>query len=325
MKLLPMYRWHAAVRLSTRRMLGFLVLLFLAQPMAANAQEPIPVVASFSILGDMVQRIGGSTVEITTLVGREGDVHVYQPTPADAKALKRANLMFVNGLGFEGWLERLEESAEFKGESIVVTNGIELISLEEADEEHGEEHQDEHHHGEFDPHGWLSLRNAITYVDNITAALAKASPENASAFCENRASYVAEITALDTEITAMISSLPEQARTVVTSHDAFQYFGRDYGLTFFAPQGISTDSEASAKDVANLIEQIRVSNIAAVFVENVADPRLIRQIASETGSTVGGKLFPGALSAKNGSASTYLELIAYNAQTISTALSEANR
>ncbi len=325
MKLLPMYRWHAAVHLSTRRMLVFLALLFVAQPMAANAQEPIPVVASFSILGDMVQRIGGSTVDITTLVGREGDVHVYQPTPADAKALKRASLLFVNGLGFEGWLERLEESAEFMGESIVVTNGIELISLEEHDEEHGEEHQDEHHHGEFDPHGWLSLRNAITYVDNITAALAKASPKNASVFYENRASYVAEITALDTEITAMILSLPAQARTVVTSHDAFQYFGRDYGLTFLAPQGISTDSEASAKDVANLIEQIRVSNIAAVFVENVADPRLIRQIASETSSTVGGKLFPGALSAKNGPASTYLDLIAYNALTISTALSEANR
>ena len=282
----------------------------------AQAQEPIPVVATFSILGDMVDRIGGDAVAVTTLVGRNGDSHVYQPTPADAKAVKRASLLFTNGLEFEGWLERLAEAAEFDGETVVSTDGLELISMEEEhhddeehhdeDEEHAEgkeEHHDEdgdaensdaehdadghdadehgedehghHDHGEFDPHGWLSLQNAVVYVDNITAALAKTAPANATTFYQNRADYVAEIEQLDTQLKAQFAALPESARTVVTSHDAFQYFARDYGLTFLAPQGLSTESEASARDVAELIKQVRTEGISAVFVENVADPRLL--------------------------------------------------
>ena len=337
-------------------------------PHAVQAQQELPVVATFSILGDMVERIGGDAVSVTTLVGRNGDTHVYQPTPADAKAVKQASILFTNGLEFEGWLDRLAEAAEFDGELIVATDGIETISLEEGhdDDEHGdekhhddeqdesidgkahsdddsdshkdeehesEEHHDEdhedshddHHHGEFDPHGWQSLQNAIVYVDNITAALATASPSNASAFYENRAAYVAEIKSLDEQIKAMIEALPSSARTIVTSHDAFQYFGRDYGLTFLAPQGLSTESEASARDVAQLIKQIRADSISAVFVENVADPRLVQQIATETGSIVGGKLFPGALSNEDGAAATYLDLMRHNATTISTALTEAKK
>ncbi len=342
-------------------------------PATVTAQDALPVVTTFSILGDMVKRIGGNAVSVTTLVGRNGDTHVYQPTPADAKAVRKASILFTNGLEFEGWLDRLAEAAEFNGELIVTTNGIETIALQEHGDEHeGKNHEDDaheddrhadskdsheqgavdngsdaheddehkaeghdddehedghddHHHGEFDPHGWQSLKNASVYVDNITAALAKASPENATTFYQNRAAYMADIESLDTQIKDMISALPASARTIVTSHDAFQYFGRDYGITFLAPQGLSTESEASARDVAQLIRQIRADSISAVFVENVADPRLVQQIARETGSVVGGKLFPGALSNEGGPAGTYLDLMHHNAATIVTALTSAKK
>jgi zinc/manganese transport system substrate-binding protein len=306
---------------------------------SAQTKEPLPVVATFSILADMVERIGGSAVEVTSLVGRNGDTHVYQPAPSDARAVKEASVLFTNGLAFEGWLDRLAEAAEFDGALVVATEGIEVIAFDEHhddeghndgdkhhdDEKHhdGEGHHDAHHHGEFDPHAWQSLRNAVVYVDNIATALSKAAPKNAGQFYQNRATYLAEIEALDGQIKEMISQIPTSARTIVTSHDAFQYFGRDYGLKFVAPQGLSTESEASAREVAQLIEQIREEGVSAVFVENVADPRLIKQIANETGGVIGGKLFPGALSATDGPAATYLDLMRYNATTIATALTEA--
>jgi zinc/manganese transport system substrate-binding protein len=357
------------LRSSLVKITATLTLLTALLPLSLKAEDKLPVVATFSILGDMVQRIGGSAIEVTTLVGRNGDTHVYQPTPADAKAVKQAAILFTNGLEFEGWLDRLAEAAEFNGQLIVTTDGIDTIAFDEHgddehhddkhgdkhhedkhddehhgdehhdedkhdDENHGDEHHDEdkhddehhdHHHGEFDPHAWQSLNNAIVYADNIAAALAKAAPENAATFYENRAAYVTELKSLDSEIETMIATLPETKRTVVTSHDAFQYFGRDYGLTFLAPQGLSTESEASARDVAKLIEQIRAESISAVFVENVADPRLIQQIANETGSVVGGKLYPGALSEEGGPAATYLDLMRHNATTIANAVSAAKK
>ncbi len=336
-------------------------ILFLTPGSHALSSEPIPVVATFSILGDMVKRIGGEEIEVTTLVGANGDTHVYQPTPADARAVKEARLLFVNGLEFEGWLDRLVEAASFGGETVVTTNGIDVITFDDHHDEHNDDHEssdeehhnnnehkdkkhddqdtdadehdddhdndadehadDDHHdHGEFDPHGWQSPRNAVTYVDNITAAFAKAYPAKAATFYTNRAAYVAEIEKLDADIQELLSALPENARTVITSHDAFQYFGHDYKLTFLAPQGLSTESEASAKDVAGLIRQIQTEEIAAVFVENISDPRLIKQIANETGASIGGKLYPGALSDTDGPAASYLDMIRYNAETIATAL-----
>ena len=360
----------------------------------ANSVKPVPVVASFSILGDMVKRIGAEHVSITTLVGPNGDTHVYQPTPADARAVRQAKLLFVNGLKFEGWIERLVEASGFKGTRIVTTEGIKPIPYEDAHDEHHkdehgkeehhkdehhkdehgkeehhkdehhkhehgkeEHHKDEHHkgehrkeahhkdehgheqkhadadrhknhdgdkdsdhdghdHGAFDPHAWQSLKNAVNYVDNITAALAKVDPVNAATFYGNRAAYVAEILSLDAEIRKTVAGLPTNRRTVVTSHDAFQYFGRDFGLTFLAPQGLSTEAEASAKDVAQLIRQMREKKISAVFVENITDPRLLKQIANETGAAIGGTLYPGALSGRSGPAATYLDMIRHNATTL---------
>ena len=316
----------------------------IAKPALAHSTKPIPVVSSFSILGDMVSRIGGDHISLKTLVGRDGDTHVYRPTPADARAVKEARVLFVNGLEFEGWMARLIDASGFDGLRVVATEGIEPIAYEDEHDDHKdghdkhddhkddhkddhakhEDHKDDDHHGHdhgaFDPHAWQSVRLAKIYADNITAALSKVAPEHAADFYANRAAFVAELDALDKEIRGLFANLTETQRTVVTSHDAFQYFGGDYGLTFLAPQGLSTASEASAKEVARLIEQIRHDKISAVFVENITDPRLIKQIANETGVAVGGTLYPGALSKKDGPASTYLEMMRHNAATLANAL-----
>ncbi|MCY4406155.1 MAG: metal ABC transporter substrate-binding protein [Rhodospirillaceae bacterium] len=340
--------------------------LSLAAPAAAQSDRPIPVVATFSILGDMVKHIGGEHVDVTTLVGPDGDTHVYQPTPADSRAVSEARVLVVNGLQFEGWLDRLIDASDFRGIRLVATEGIEPIAFdgehdqgdnlevhaeeaghdhdhddqaeaghdddhdhdehaEAAAHDHDDDHDDEaghdhHDHGAFDPHAWQSLGHAAAYVDNITAALAQADPANAADFYQNRAAYGAEIEALDAEIRESMAGLPADRRIVVTSHDAFQYFGRDYGLTFIAPQGLSTESEASAKDVARLIQQIRERDIRAVFIENVADPRLLKRIADETGAAIGGTLYPGALSGPDGPAPTYLDMMRHNATTLAQAL-----
>ncbi len=328
--------------------------LSLAAPAIAQSDRPMPVVATFSILGDMMKRIGGEHVAVTTLVGADGDTHVYQPTPADARAVSEAKILVVNGLQFEGWLNRLIDASDFDGMRVVATEGIEPIAFDDEhdrggssevhaeetghhddhddraeaghdddhdDEEHAEADHDHHHHGAFDPHAWQSLGNAVAYVDNITAALAQVDPANAADFYQNRAAYGAEIEALDAEIREIVAGLPADRRTIVTSHDAFQYFGRDYGLTFLAPQGLSTESEASAQDVARLIERIRDEDISAVFVENITDGRLLEQIANETGAAIGGTLYPGALSGPDGPAPTYLDMMRHNAATLAQALS----
>ena len=333
-----------------------LLALSLSPPAIAQSDRPIPVVATFSILGDMVKRIGGEHIAVTTLVGPNGDAHVYQPTPTDARAVSEATILVVNGLQFEGWLDRLIDASDFDGMRVVATEGIEPIAfddehdqgdnldvhaeeaghdhdhderaeaaahdhdVEHDDKAHAEAGHDHHDHGAFDPHAWQSLRNAADYVDNITAALAQADPANAADFYQNRAAYVAEIEALDAEIREIVAALPAERRIVVTSHDAFQYFGGEYGLTFIAPQGLSTESEASAKDVARLIQLIRERGIRAVFIENIGDARLLEQIANETGATIGGTLYPDALSGPDGPAPTYLDMMRHNAMTLAQAL-----
>ena len=306
----------------------------------AQADEPMPVVATFSILGDMVERIGGEHISLTTLVGPDGDAHVYQPTPKDARSVSEAEVMFINGLEFEGWLERLAEAASFDGTLVTATKGIDAIAFDDhkdhddhddhKDHDDHDEHKDHddhddhhgHNHGAFDPHAWQSLDHAVTYVDNITAALATADPENAADYYSNRADYIAQIESLSKELAVMMSSIPENKRTVVTPHDAFGYFSQTYDINFVAPQGLSTDSEISASDVAELIEQIREEGISAVFIESITDNRMIEQIANETGAVVGGTLYSDALSEKDGPASTYLKMFRHNAVTISSVLSK---
>ena len=320
-----------------------------ANPVWAASGNKLQVVATFSILGDMVSRIGGEYIELKTLVGRNGDAHVFQPVPADAAAVREADVLIVNGLGFEGWLDRLVEASGFQGTPVVATAGIDLISLEGGHDGHDEhadekgpadhnekghhndgdqhvgkdkhdEHADHHDHGAFDPHAWQSLANAVIYADNIAAALSKADPARATSYYQNRAAFVAEIRAVDAEVRETVAALPESARTIVTSHDAFGYFAEAYGLTFVAPQGLSTESEASAADVAALIRQIRKEKIKAVFVENIGNSRLLEQIAKETGATIGGSLYSDALSDIDEAAPTYLEMMRHNLRTLASAL-----
>lgn len=337
-----------------------LVAASVALPGTVRAEEPIKVVATFSILGDMVDVVGGDAIELTTLVGPDGDAHVYTPTPQAAKAVSEADVLILNGLEFEGWLERLTEAASFDGQLVVATQGIEALEFDEHDdhdEEHEDhtdhdhdEHQDEDHadhdhddhededhashdhdehededhaghdHGFYDPHAWQSVENAMIYVNNIATGLAQADPDNASVYFNNRAAYVEKLKALELEISTLMAGVPEEKRTVVTSHDAFGYFADAYDLEFLAPQGLSTESEASAADVAALITQIREDGISAVFVESITDGRLIEQIANETGAAIGGTLFSDALSSEDGPASTYLDMMRHNSATISQAL-----
>jgi zinc/manganese transport system substrate-binding protein len=307
----------------------------LSFPLASWAEEPLPVVATFSILGDMVERIGGEHIALTTLVGPDGDAHVYQPTPKVARSVAEADVLFLNGLEFEGWLERLAEAASFGGAMVVATKGVVPIAFDDHDDhddhadhddhddhEKHDDHDDHagHDHGAFDPHAWQSLENAVIYANNIAAGLAQADPENAGDYYANRAAFITEVETLRADIGAMMKSLPADKRTVVTPHDAFGYFAATYDLTFVAPQGMSTDSEVSAADVAALITQIREESISAVFIESITDNRMMQQIANETGATIGGTLYSDALSAQSGPASTYLDMMRHNATTLFDAL-----
>jgi zinc/manganese transport system substrate-binding protein len=294
--------------------------LFAGLPVAAcvsaavAADTQLKVVASFSILGDMVREIGGRHVDLTTLVGPEGDAHVYEPTPADAKTIAAARLLVVNGLGFESWLPRLIEASGSSGEVIVASKGVVPRPIDGRHEEHAEaddEHHD-HHHGADDPHAWQDLANGVIYVRNIGSALAAADPVNADEYARATEAYVARLQALDAEVRAKFAAVPADRRIVVTSHDAFGYFGDAYGVTFVAPVGSSTEAEASAADVAQIIDQIRRENISAVFVENISNTKMIDQIARETGATIGGDLYSDALSGLDGDAPTYERMVAWN-------------
>lgn len=316
-----------------------------APAMAQDAAPKIPVVASFSILGDFVSEVGGDRVAVTTLVGPNGDAHVFQPAPGDAKKVAAAKLVFVNGLGFEGWIDRLVKASGTKAEIVVATRDITPREMADGDEdEHGHadahdhdkdhdhdkhaddkghehEHAHGHDHGGIDPHAWQSVPNAEIYVANIRDALIAADPAGKATYEANANAYTAKLQALDAEVKAAVAAIPADKRRIITSHDAFGYFGAAYGIEFVAPQGVSTEAEASAKDVARIIRQIKAEKIPAVFVENISDPRLVKRIASETGAKIGGELFSDALSDDKGPASTYIDMMNNNIRELSAALS----
>ncbi|HEV2508512.1 metal ABC transporter substrate-binding protein [Bosea sp. (in: a-proteobacteria)] len=280
-------------------------------PFPAFAQEKLPVVASFSILGDFVREIGGERVVVTTLVGPDGDAHVYSPTPADAKTVAGAKLVVVNGLKFEGWLTRLVKSSGTKATVATATTGITPLKM--ADD-HG------HGHGGEDPHAWQSVANAKLYVGNVRDALVAADPAGKAVYEANAAAYQTKLDALESEIKAAVARIPADRRKAITSHDAFGYFVKAYGIAFIAPQGVSTEAEASAKDVARIIRQIKAEKVPAVFLENITNPRLAEQIARESGAKIGGRLYSDALSAENGPAGTYIAMMKHNISQIEKAL-----
>lgn len=278
--------------------------------------DPVKVTASFSILADMTKNIGGDDVAVTALVGPDGDAHVYQPTPADAKAVASADLVVVNGLGFEGWLDRLVKASGYKGAVTTAAKGVK--TLKGADS-HEHNHKHDHDHGAVDPHAWQSVANAQIYADNILAGLSAAAPAKADAFKARHAAYRAELAALDAEIKTGLAAIPQKDRKIVTTHDAFAYFGKAYGVTFLSATGVSTESEASAGDVAKLIRQIKKDKVKAVFVESISDPRLVQRIAEETGAALGPAVYSDALAA-SGDAATYVGMMRSNAKAFTTAL-----
>lgn len=280
------------------------------------AAEPLPVVASFSILGDIVTQVAGPDATVKTLVGPDGDAHVYQPTPSDAKAVATARLIFVNGLGFEGWMNRLVKSSGTKGQLVTVTKGIAARAPNHSGPGHS------HAHGNVDPHVWQDVANVRRMVATIAATLAEVDPAHAAGYQQRAKAYDAALQALDAEIKASLGALTPAQRRVITSHDAFGYYGLAYGITFRAPQGMNTESEASAKDVAKLITQMRKEKTKAVFVENIADPRLIQQLAAEAGATVGGALYSDALSTPQGPAATYIDLMRANTKALAAAMAQ---
>jgi zinc/manganese transport system substrate-binding protein len=286
-----------------------LAVLLAALATPSFAQEKLKVVATFSILSDFVKNVGGDRVDVQSLVGPNGDAHVYQPTPSDAKTIAEAKVVFVNGLGFEGWIARLIKASASKAAMVTATKGVKPRKAE-----------DDHGHGDADPHAWQSVANAKIYVANIRDGLAAADPAGKNAYEANAAAYLAKLEALDAEVKAAVEKIPADRRKIITTHDAFGYFGAAYGVAFIAPQGVSTESEVSARDVAKIITQIRKQKIPAVFLENVTDKRLLERIAQEGGARIGGTLYSDALTDEKGPAPTYLDMMRHNVKQLSMAL-----
>ena len=299
----------------TKRILlqaGLALALVLGLAGGAEAAGKVKAVASFSILADMVKQVGGDRVEVITLVGPDGDAHVYEPTPADAKNLAGANILFTNGLGFEGWMDRLEKSSGFKGKVVVASTGVKPRTM--VEEEGGKKETI------TDPHAWQSLANGKLYVANIRDGLIAVDPDGKAIYEANANTYLDAIAKEETDVKAALAALPKERRKIITSHDAFGYFGATYGLEVIAPEGVSTESEASAQDVAKIIRQIKAEKIPAVFMENITDHRLLDQIASETDAKIGGTLYTDALSPPDGPAGTYLDMFRNNIETLTAAL-----
>ncbi|WP_032609609.1 metal ABC transporter substrate-binding protein [Pseudomonas syringae] len=289
-------------------MLSSLAALALSAFASLAQAKPLEAVASFTVIADMVSTVGGDRVHVKSLIGPNGDPHVYEPTPSDAQALKNADLVFVSGLHLEGWMDRLIKASGYKGQPVVLSEGIKSRSMDEDGKRI------------VDPHAWNSAANGVIYVRNIIAALKKADPEGASVYQANGDRYIVELQQLDSYARDQIRSIPAARRKILTSHDAFGYFGDAYGVNFLSPLGLSTESEASAADVSKLIRQIKTEHVSAYFFENSSDPRLVKQIAEASGAQPGGELYVESLSPADGPASTYAKMFRYNVDTLTAAM-----
>ena len=292
-----------------RRLFNVVLVVGLAlNSLPATAQDKLKIVASFSILGDMVRQVTGELASVTTIVGPDADAHVYMPNASDAKAAANADVIFLNGLGFETWSNTLIKTSGTKAEVFLATTGISPLKVE----------------GEIDPHAWNALTNGVVYVTNIADGLSSADPKNAATYKANAKAYSARLMALHARATAELKKLPEGARTVVTAHDAFGYLANAYGLNFLAPVGVDTDAEPSAKALAKLIDHLKKVGAGALFVENISSPALVHQIARETGIKIGGRLFSDALSERGGPATSYEKMFEHNLGTLIAALQKSS-
>lgn len=283
-------------------------LLSLSPALAFAEDKPVEVVATFSILGDLTKQVGGDLVHVKTLVGPDGDAHTYKPTPSDSVALSEAELVVENGLHMEGWVDRLVSASGFKGNVVIASEGVTPRQMD------AEEEDASHTSGGkvTDPHAWQDISNARIYIKNIAEALARTRPADAETFRAHAKVYDAELEKLDAWVKAEIGSIPTEQRKIVTSHDAFGYFGAAYGVTFLAPQGISTEVEPTATQVAKLIEQMKSEKVKRVFFENMASPKLVKQLAKDGGASVGKAVYSDALSNADGPAATYVAMFYHN-------------
>jgi|SRR5476651_1480626 len=278
-----------------RSCLFLCLLLALASPAAAQpspGQDRLKVVATFSILGELISEVGGERVDVTTFVAPDTDAHTYQPKPTDIRALATAKVLVSNGLGFEGWIDRLADAAAFKGTRIVASTGVAATGT--------------------DPHCWQDVACTRIYVANIAAGLSTADPANAAFYRDRAQTYDGRLAVLDSWIRGQIATVPEDRRKAITGHNSFRYFARAYGVTFESPRGYNTDSEPSARDMANLIRQVREQKIKALFIENMTNPVLVDEIAKDSGATVGPRLYSDALSKPGGPAPTYEAMMRHN-------------
>jgi zinc/manganese transport system substrate-binding protein len=267
--------------------------------------EPLRVVATFSIIADFARQVGGDRVEVTTLIGPDGDAHAYEPSAADVRAVSTADLILVNGLGFEGFLDRLVRTSGADARIAVLSDGVTPRTARD---------------GAIDPHAFQTIPNARIYAENVADGLCAVDPDGCESYRANEAAYARRLNALEQEVRADLDAIPPERRVVITSHDAFGYFAEAYGITFLAAEGVSTDAEPSAAAIASLIDQVRAQKAAALFLESMTDPRLVRQIASETGVAIGGTLYPDSLSPPGGPAPTYIDLMRHNVSVLRQAL-----
>ncbi|MBX2858483.1 MAG: zinc ABC transporter substrate-binding protein [Cellvibrionaceae bacterium] len=277
----------------------FICLLLLASTVSSS-ETSLRVVTSFSILEDLVKQLGGEYVQVVNLVARNNDAHMYQPKPSDAVAIAGADLVVFNGLAFEGWIERLIKNSGYKNQQLIASNGVAAIK----------------NGAELDPHAWQSFQNIRVYIQNITHSLIGLRPQHTEKFTQLKKQYLHRLSDLEHRLKKELASIPRGRRVVVTSHDAFAYLGREFDIRFVAPVGISIEVEASAEDVAGVIDQIREKNVKALFVENINNPRLLEQIAAETRVAIGGRLYSDALSEIGGPADTYLNMMQYNIEAL---------
>lgn len=296
----------------TRRSIFFGLAAFFAAAEPVRAQTKIPVVATFTILADFARQVGGERVIVSALVGPNGDVHAYDPSPADSRKLAGAKLIVENGLYLEGWISRLARASAAKAPIVIATKGV-MPRKDMSNAEFAE-------HGGTDPHAWQNVANAKIYVANIRDGLIAADPAGRADYEARAKAYLEQLDALDEEVRAAIARIPEERRRIVTTHDAFGYFGQAYGLELAAPAGVSTEAQVSAKSVAKIIAQIKRDGFPAVFLENVSDPRLMDQIARETGAKIGGTLYSDSLSAPDGPAGTYIDMVRHNISELTKAL-----
>ena len=290
-------------------MLKYLIISFCLILNIAQAQEKLNIVASASMISDMAEQIIGPLHDVQMIVPIGGDPHLHEPTPSNARMVASADLVLINGLTFEGWITELIDNSGTSASIITVTKGTQPLTSQT-------------YKNSADPHAWMDVSNALVYVDNIAQAMIQLDPENATSYEERLANYKAELTALDKEIETTIQSIPEQQRILITSHDAFQYYGKKYGIRLEAIIGISTEAQAQTADIKRVNKVIREQGVPAIFIESTINPKMMQQLAQDNKISIGGKLYADSLGDKDSPASTYVDMMRYNTETIAAALKQ---